>query len=253
MPPPRPTRLSTGVSSSSACVSGNAYSITIVPLYDTLGAESTAFILSQTRLRTVVASQECAERLLASIEQHSASGGVVASPCGEETGTPDPATASATTKSEGEAKKTVTGKSVKGGENKSDDKKEDKKTGAVSSSADTGEKKETIFQEGKGDNKKGLPGETTPGDGNEKEEEDNTNKIYVKYLVLLEDSALPNKKLVEKASSLGIQVLTWSELLQKVLLTRSKASWPGAHFGCVYPHMHTYSKLHACIQTCRVS
>ncbi|KFH14137.1 putative long-chain fatty acid CoA ligase [Toxoplasma gondii MAS] len=46
----------------------NAYGITIVPLYDTLGPESTAFILAQTRLRSVVASEECARRLLDSIE-----------------------------------------------------------------------------------------------------------------------------------------------------------------------------------------
>ncbi|PFH32839.1 putative long-chain fatty acid CoA ligase [Besnoitia besnoiti] len=46
----------------------NAYGITIVPLYDTLGPESTAYILSQTRLQSVVASQECAARLLDALE-----------------------------------------------------------------------------------------------------------------------------------------------------------------------------------------
>lgn len=46
----------------------NAYQLTIVPLYDTLGQDALEFILEKTRMKTVVCSLECLPTLLKSIE-----------------------------------------------------------------------------------------------------------------------------------------------------------------------------------------
>ncbi|PHJ18411.1 long-chain fatty acid ligase [Cystoisospora suis] len=177
----------------------NAYSITIVPLYDTLGAESTAFILTQTCLRTVVASQECAERLLASIEQHrneSSSSSNVGDGKKEtsETSSATPPTPATATEETATAKKMT----EQGGVNKEE---EDKKT-KLSPSSSSSDAKTGVKTDGN-DAKTG---------GSGKEDAD---PIHVKYLVLLDEQTPPNKKLLEKAESLGIQVLTWNDLLQK--------------------------------------
>ena len=49
---------------------GNAYSITVVPLYDTLGPQSTCFILAETKLKTVVTDGDCLDKLLHAVQQH---------------------------------------------------------------------------------------------------------------------------------------------------------------------------------------
>lgn len=48
---------------------GNAYRITIVPLYDTLGPQSTKFILQQTGLKTVVCGGDCVGKVLDALQE----------------------------------------------------------------------------------------------------------------------------------------------------------------------------------------
>lgn len=47
----------------------NAYGLTVVPLYDTLGAHSTRFILGETQMKTVVCDANCLVKLLAALQQ----------------------------------------------------------------------------------------------------------------------------------------------------------------------------------------
>ncbi|CDJ36174.1 LOW QUALITY PROTEIN: long-chain fatty acid CoA ligase, putative [Eimeria mitis] len=47
----------------------NAYGVTVVPLYDTLGPHSTRFILGETQMKTVVADGDCLGKLLDALEQ----------------------------------------------------------------------------------------------------------------------------------------------------------------------------------------
>ncbi|OEH75451.1 long-chain fatty acid synthase-related protein [Cyclospora cayetanensis] len=48
----------------------NAFGITAVPLYDTLGSHSTQFILSETQMKTVVSDGNCLPKLLDALQQH---------------------------------------------------------------------------------------------------------------------------------------------------------------------------------------
>lgn len=47
----------------------NAYGVTVVPLYDTLGPHSTRFILGETQMKTVVSDGECLVKLFDALQQ----------------------------------------------------------------------------------------------------------------------------------------------------------------------------------------
>nr|CEL66021.1 TPA: Fatty acyl-CoA synthetase 2, related [Neospora caninum Liverpool] len=160
----------------------NAYGITIVPLYDTLGPESTAYILTQTRLRSVVASEECASRLLESME-------AAKTRAAEQT---ENDKATHTTAEDGEKKE-------EGKENK--------------------EGQEKDGQEKDGQEKEGKEGDKEPkaAEGGEREKAggaQTVDAIFVKYLFLMDDPGAPAKDLLERAEKLGVQVFTWNQLLE---------------------------------------
>lgn len=50
-------------------LAANAYGITVIPLYDTLGPQSTRFILGETQMKTVVSDGDCLVKLLDALQQ----------------------------------------------------------------------------------------------------------------------------------------------------------------------------------------